>query len=160
MGASETSLEKPKTPFIKPVPGSSGARIRKRDCITVYTDQEVIHLKFYPQMQVADLKLYLQERVGVLYLLYHNDTLLDDSVSLESGGVHEASMLRAVQYNAGAGNLNESSTKSLQCSHAMGSASQSDETFLNYVGKQLDLTKFSVPDIGAIQRRPSHSDSY
>lgn len=154
MGAAESSLKKPKIPLIKPVPGSFGAQVKKRGCITVYTDHQVLHLKFYPQMQVADLKLYLQERFGLLYLLYHNGTLLNDSGCLEEKGVHEASMLRAIQYNTGPGNLHESSIKSLQFLPALDSASSNDETITNCFGRQLDLTKYSVPDIGVIQKKP------
>ena len=135
MGNSEGSIESIRKQFIQPVPGSYGGGVKRKGHIMIYTDKQVLTYRYNSQMLVADIKQLLQENLGYLYRLYLKDRELDDSLTLEESEVPDASMIRAVAYTS----FHTSSTKSLSADAP------------KKLRDDLDLSKYSVPDIGKLK---------
>jgi hypothetical protein len=131
-----------KTPIrIKPVPGHYGVRIVRRNCVCVYSKQQLYSfLVSLPNCTVA----HLAAELPPFHKLYLNDQELPLTSSLQDLGISEASLIKLVADDDSASTAGESS----QCSEVEAVTVRrlnSETADSNWCS--LDLSAYAVPDL-------------
>ncbi|CAG9334008.1 unnamed protein product [Blepharisma stoltei] len=153
--------------IIKPLPGTYGAPVRKKEHITIYTEKDVFYIRIHPQMKIQEIIFQLEEKTGEKLKLYMNSLALDDNCTLESVGIDQFALLRAVgktssetddsQSNSKLNVTNNSSKSIRSCPILENSAASTPETShsvtVNKVILDIDLSVYAAPEAGQLTNK-------
>lgn len=167
MGTKQTLQMPIPKQIIKPLPGTYGAPVRKREHITIYTEKDVFYIKIHPHMKIQEIIYQLEEKTGEKLKIYLNSLQLTENSSLESAGIDQFALLRAVgksssetddsQSNSKLNYTNNSSKSIRSCPILENSASSTPESShsvpCNKAIWDLDLSIYAAPEAGMITNK-------
>ena len=169
MGAKQVVAQEKKGGLIQPVPGTFGARIRKKGHITVYSDKQIICLKVEPEMTCAEIRALIKQQTGSDMKLFIHDNEMRDSDTILELGIDERTMIRAIGTRTADSesrrcsisnlNLSTSSTQSVRSAPVKNNSRfSSPETSHSLPAPmrknplEIDLSVYAVPEAGTLLR--------
>lgn len=171
MGAKQVIAEDKKGGLIQPVPGTFGARVRKKGHITVYTEKEILCLKIEFDMTVACIRAYIKQITNTDMKLYIHETEIQDHDTLNDLAIDERTMIRAIRSSVNSEscrgsllklNLSTSSSQSIRSAPIQNiSRFSSPETShslhvpMRKNPLEIDFSVYSVPEAGTLLKGKS-----
>jgi hypothetical protein len=132
--------------FIYPIPGSSGYSKKKKDFVSVYTEDKIIDVKIFLGMTGYQLKYALWEKIGKEVRIMVDGRLINYRLTLEQLGIKENSLIRAEVIDDDSSfisDLSKISEKSTKYSHRRTESAGATQK----LSMLADFSKYSVPEV-------------